>query len=117
MPQPTEPIRIYLDLPPRMAPERGALYQGRLGSLGGEVLVTGTPQPFLDACRVLQARGLTGPVELWDAVRPYPRMRSTIEEATRWTVEEGRTVSPKLRKYKPFGDVSSPLRRNVSGGG
>ncbi len=45
---------------------------------------------------------LGGPVELWDEVRPFPRMRSTVEAASGLTVQEGRRQSPKLAKWAPF---------------
>jgi hypothetical protein len=67
------------------AGKRGLLYDAEYG---GEVICSSSLTPFLDGCRVLRARGLSGPVEMWDAVRPYPRMKSTIEAAAKLTVRD-----------------------------
>ena len=64
-------------------------YEARLGSPVGEVLCPSTRTPLLDGCRVLASHGLTGPVELWDSERPYPRMRADIAKAAKLTVKEG----------------------------
>lgn len=45
----------------------------------GEIIVRSSRQPLLDACRVLIARGLKGPVEMWDRARPYSRLSGQIE--------------------------------------
>ena len=54
----------------------------------GSEIVAMTRQPLLDGVRVLQAKGFTGTVELWDDTRPFPRMRSTVEAAAELTVQE-----------------------------
>jgi len=65
--------------------ERGPLYEA---SYEGELLLDASHQPFLDGCRALRAKGLGGPAEMWDEVRPYPRMLGEIEVAARLTVRE-----------------------------
>ena len=80
------------------AGKRGLLYDVEYD---GETICTSTTIPFLDGCRVLQERGLTGPVEMWDAVRPYPRMRSTVEAAAKLTVADI-GYGPRFKKYAPY---------------
>lgn len=68
----------------------------------GAVIVASTRQPLLDGARGLAALGLGGDIELWDEVRPFPRMRSTVEAAAGLTVQENDKVSPRVGKYRPF---------------
>lgn len=56
--------------------KRGVLYDAEFD---GEVICQSTMTPLLDACRVLRSRGVSGPVEMWDHERPFPRMLSTVE--------------------------------------
>lgn len=78
---------------------RGILYDAEYND---EVIVNGSEMPFLDACRVLQDRGVSGEAELWDRVRPHPRMRGTIRSAASLTVSEsGGTAA--FRKWRSFG--------------
>ena len=44
---------------------RGQLYRTRLGGPDGEVLCEQTVSPVCPSCRVLLARGITGPFETW----------------------------------------------------
>ena len=67
----------------------------------GQVIVTGSTQPALDAARVLHARGLTGVLEMWDEVSTYYRFRISITNAARLTIEEG-DRRPRLVKFKSF---------------
>lgn len=78
---------------------RGPLYEAWHA---GELLDGASTQPMLDGCRALAAKGLTGPVEMWDAIRPYPRLRSTIEVAAKLTVREGSKGTPRLSKWTPY---------------
>lgn len=64
------------------------------------VLVEGTPVPFCDGARALAAKGLIGHFEMWDHVRPYPRMRGVIERAAMLTVSEGER-RPSIVKWTP----------------
>jgi hypothetical protein len=65
----------------------------------GELIVWSSHQPFLDACRVLLADGMSGPAEMWDHIRPFPRMRSTIDVAAKLTVSDSEGA-PRFRTYK-----------------
>lgn len=64
------------------------------------VLVGGTPVPFYDGARALAAKGLAGDFEMWDRVRPYPRMKGVIERAAMLTVSEGEG-RPRKIKWMP----------------
>jgi hypothetical protein len=81
---------------------RPGRYQARQDSPQGPVLVASTRQPLLDGCRALLAKGITGPVEMWDAVRPYPRMRADIEKAAKLTIEETAAAGLRVRPWRPF---------------
>ena len=76
---------------------RGEIYEV---SYNGQVIVASTSMPLLDGARALQNMGLSGPLEMWDHQRPYPRMRSTIEVAAKFTVREG-DHRPKFKKWTP----------------
>ena len=94
--------RIYIQ--PSTDSRTGRTKFGNSGSLydaiyEGELIVWSSHQPFLDACRVLLARGISGPAEMWDHIRPFPRMRSTIEAAAKLTVSEGKGT-PRFRPYR-----------------
>jgi len=78
--------------------KRGVIYDAEYE---GEVIATGTRMPFLDGCRALQERGLSGEAELWDRVRSFPRMRGSIKGAAKLTVEE-RSGAPVFRKWHPY---------------
>lgn len=75
-------------------------------SYEGQVIVVGSTQPCLAAARVLKARGLSGRLEMWDAVLPYCRFHTDIDKAAGLTIEEGDGL-PRLRKYRffPGGDA------------
>lgn len=83
-----------------------------------EMLIAASPQPFCDACRVLKHRGYSGPVEMWDNVRPYPLMISTIEYEASITFTEG-DLGIRRAKWKPMNFVSGqlPNRREDTPGG
>lgn len=66
----------------------------------GQLLTEGTPIPFYDGARALAGKGLTGEFEMWDHVRPYPRMKGVIEQAAMLTVSEGED-RPRVRKWTP----------------
>lgn len=76
---------------------RGPLYRVEHD---GEVLIASTPVPFFDGARALAAKGMTGPMEMWDRERPYPRMRGIIEGAAKLTVSEGEK-RPAIVKWSP----------------
>lgn len=68
-------------------------------SYGGQVIVMGATEPCLAAARILKARGITGRLEMWDAVLAYCRFHMDIEKAAGLTIEEGDSL-PRLRKYR-----------------
>jgi hypothetical protein len=65
----------------------------------GKLIVAASREPLLDACRVLLARGLSGPVEMWDRLRSFPRLQITIEIGADLTVEES-GAGPRFRKWR-----------------
>ena len=75
--------------------KRGPLYDT---TFNGEHICT-SHQPLLDGARVLHGRGLTGPLQMWDHERSYPRMHSTIEKAAKLTVAEGRSTGMRFEKW------------------
>ncbi len=83
---------------------RGALYEARLNSPSGPVLVRESAEPMLSACRALVAIGRSGPIEVWDTARPFPRMRGDIRQLAGLTVDEARCT---FRTWRPF-----PARRS-----
>lgn len=72
----------------------------------GEVLLPSAMTPLFDAARALQERGLSGPLEMWDTGRSYPRMKSTIEAAARLTVRDGGLSTPRITKWTPWGKAT-----------
>ena len=86
---------------------RGALFDA---SFEGETIVTGSTQPLLDACRVLNAKGLSGPVEMWDNVLPYYRFKTDIDKAAGLTIREGDGL-PRLVRFESLapGDITQPF--------
>lgn len=89
-------LRVYIGTPRPGA--RGLLYDCRMNTADGLTIVTGTVQPLLDTARVLAAKGVTGELELWDAHRPFPRMRGNIERMAAVTISEGQDGLA-IRKY------------------
>lgn len=77
--------------------QAGPLYSA---AFEDELIIVESTEPFLDGCRVLKARGLSGLAEMWDAVRPYPRMTGDIAKAAGLTVEEG-DRPPRFRRRRP----------------
>jgi hypothetical protein len=78
---------------------RGALYETRLNSPVGPILVGLSPEPTLAACRALVAMGRSGPVEVWDIKRPFPRLSGDIAQLAGLTVDENRRS---FRRWQPF---------------
>ena len=93
-------IKIYIE-PTHHAVSRGPCYRARLNSPAGELIIESSTQPFLDAARVLRARGMTGSAEMWDSVLPYARMRGDIASLAKLTVKEG-DGPPRFRRWQPF---------------
>ena len=89
--------------PSRLGTQRESWYLYDL-VFEGETIVKGSTTPELNACRVLLARGLTGKLEIFDAVTNKPRSIVDIEKGAKLTVTETRTVGPKFGKWKPQPD-------------
>ena len=82
---------------------KGSLFDA---SYEGQVIFIGSTEPCLSAARILKERGLTGRLEMWDAVLTYCRFHTDIDTAAGLTIEEGDCL-PRLRKYRahPGGDA------------
>lgn len=76
-------------------------------------LVRGTRTPIFDACRALQAAGLSGPVEVWRKGKPHPDFRTTVEAGAKLTVKEGEG-RPRIAPYSASGWLKDG---EVEGGG
>lgn len=53
------------------------------------MIVEASIQPLADACRILKSQGLSGPVELWDEVRPFALLQATVEYEASISFVEG----------------------------
>lgn len=89
--------KIYINMV--KAGKRGLLYDVEYN---GEVICQSSLTPLLEAARTLAQRGLGGDLEMWDRVRPYPRMRSTVEAAAKLSVAEGNRLGPRFKKFAPY---------------
>jgi len=96
----SSPIRLYMKLLPRTR-SRSNSYSVRWGQ-HGSVLVAETTEPLCAGSRALVARGVHGPVELWDDERPYPRMRGDIDTCAKLTVRETSRRGPEFIRYRPL---------------
>lgn len=94
--------RLYVEGPRVTA--RGLTYRARIGSPSGPVIVEASSEPLLDGSRALLAKGISGPVELWDEVRPSPRLTGDIVRLASLTVDENRGT---FRRWMAF-----PVRRS-----
>jgi hypothetical protein len=72
-------------------------------SFEGQTIIAKSHVPSHDACRHLVSLGLTGPLEVWAAGEPFPRLRiRDIEKAAKRTVSEGASTSVHFTNYRPF---------------
>lgn len=93
---PLSPLRVFID--PVKITSRG---QGYSVSFNGEIIIANTRNPSCDACRHLVALGHQGRMEVWDNVRPYPRLVfHDIERAAGFTVAENEKHGPRIVRYK-----------------
>ncbi len=60
--------------------------------------------------------GLTGPVEIWDGTRAFPRMCSIVQAASGLTVQENDEVSARFVKCRPFVMCAEAASGGVRGG-
>lgn len=84
--------------------------RGRFGyaydvELHGELIVAGSRDPEHDACRALQARGITGKLQLIDGNTGKPRTRIDIEAGAKWRVSEEDTDGLRLRRWCLYADI------------
>lgn len=70
-------------------------------SYNGNIIVTATTEPCLDAARALKAMCNTGKLELWDNIVPYVRLTVDIGKAASLTVREG-DRQPGFAKFESF---------------
>ena len=94
----TAPARHVCSLravpPPKMGMQRESWYLYDV-VFDGEVIVENSITPEFDACRVLLARGLTGKLDIFDAVTKKLCMTVDIEKGAKLTVVElGRPAQP-----------------------
>jgi hypothetical protein len=71
-------------------------------TLEGEVLIDRCRDPEFDACRKLQALGMTGTIETWMKGATAPGFRLDIELGSHAATHESATRSPRLGKWSPF---------------
>jgi hypothetical protein len=101
-----EAARRILIEPSLIRGRRGQHYMARFG---GEVIVADSWNPVFEACRLLVARGFTGPFEVWRAGRACPDLLiPDIEEAARWTVLENENVGPVIVRWRPWSGDTHP---------
>jgi hypothetical protein len=89
--------------PPKRGVQRESWYHYDI-VFDGETIVAGSITPEFDACRVLLARGLTGKLDIFDAVTKKLCMTVDIEKGARLTVGETRKAGPAFAKWKPLPD-------------
>lgn len=86
------------DIQPIANSNRGPVYEVRFR---GETLIPRTAKPAADACRALQALGLTGQAEMWGDDK-HRMTFPNLERAALFTTTEGEMSGPKIIKYVPF---------------
>jgi hypothetical protein len=78
----------------------------------GAVLVWAARSPFYDGARALEAKGITGPFEMWDRERPYPRMLGDVATAAKLSVrEDARGMKIVPYKASPWGAGAANFRK------
>lgn len=75
----------------------------------GEQLIERARDPEHEVCRLLLARGVTGPLETFTGDRTFPSFRKDIETAAGLTVSDTRKAGPRVVKWSPveFGAVET----------
>ena len=96
-------LRVYIE--PLSLGHRGQYYSV---SFEGRTLIAKTLRPSSDACRALVQLGFSGPLEIWDRERSYPRLVfRDIHKAAGLTIAEGEHHGPRVipyREWSPFDD-------------
>ena len=105
------PIRVFL-APGRLG-SRGLRYNVHLGSPDGERIVANSLDATFAACRVLVARGVSGPLEVWHVGSTFAAMHiRDLVAAARLTVRESGSRGPTLIRYRPRSGSTAPVRRS-----
>ena len=92
---------------------RGQLYDIRLGDKDGELLGS-SRTPFYEGARALLYRGITGRFEMWDTVRPSPRMAGDIETCAGLTVSEEDRDGLRVKPWRPVEPRQDDLQGAMS---
>ena len=71
-----------------------------MGDQDGELLGS-SRTPFYDGARALLYRGITGRFEMWDTVRPCPRMVGDIERCAGLAVSEEDRDGLRVKPWRP----------------
>jgi hypothetical protein len=88
-----------VEIEPTTLGERGPRYRV---TYGNAVLIEGTRNPELDACRRLLGLGLTGRLEVWRKGKTHPDvMIADITRGAQLTVEEGDRHSARFVPWRP----------------
>lgn len=100
----TAALRVYIE--PLSLGHRGQYYSV---SFEGQTLIAKTLRPSSDACRALVRLGCSGPLEIWDRERSYPRLVfHDLVKAAGLTISEGEHHGPRVIPYRewdgPFAD-------------
>lgn len=94
------PLKITIT--PKATNNKGTVYSV---SFNGVEIIAKTSNPELNACRWLVAQGYRGRMEVWDMIRPYPRMTfNDIEKAAGLTVLESDKQPLRFAQYRPMSD-------------
>jgi len=78
--------------------------------------VESTRNPEFDACRILQARGITGTLQVWRVGKARPDMTLDIARASRLTIRETDAEGPRLVRWETFSPEAAqnaPVYRRV----
>jgi hypothetical protein len=79
-------------------------------TLNGRVLVAKSSDPEFEACRAMQALGLSGPVEFYRPGIPYPGLIvRDLDKAAKLRVVEGESVTPAIKKWRSLDEVTDHL--------
>jgi hypothetical protein len=75
-------------------------------TLNGSVLVAKSSDPESDACRAMQALGLSGPVEFYRPKVPYPGLIiRDLDKAAGLRIVEDERVAPAIKKWRPLDEM------------
>ncbi len=94
---------LSICIAPTKRTQRGQLYEVRLGTSDGPVIVERSLDPEHAACRYLLKHGLKGRLEVWSEGRATPRMIiGCIESAAGKTARDHNQRGAILTKYQPM---------------